>query len=125
AFLNQVLNGPGYVVWERYMTAAPDERAARRTIDEKLLQPMQLVHELFPGKNGRILMCPSIWAGVGQFNHNIHTDVDQKVFLDMQWHTMATHPLYRGLGGIAPWTSGYASPEVIRWLGALYQHYAI
>jgi hypothetical protein len=56
---------------------------------------------------------------------NAFPGVDYRVFLDMQFHLMATDPVFEGLGGLSAWILRYADDETIRWLGRLYRHYAI
>lgn len=124
-FLQKVAEHDGRFLWEIYMREEPDEAAAKQALQEKLIQPMSIVDELMPWLKSKIIFCPSIWTGAGSYDDDFFPEVDQKVFLDMQFQVFATHPLFEGVAGFGPWTSGYASPEMIRWVGALYRHYGI
>lgn len=124
-FINAVLENDGLVVWERYLSEQPNEEAARTAIRQSFVEPMRRIGTVFPGIQRQTVMCPSIWTGRRPLSNEHHPDVDYKVFLDMQFQVMATHPVFRDLAGIGPWTSGYADREIVRWLGALFRHYGI
>lgn len=124
-FFDEVLKRDGRIVWERYIREAPDEQKAHQALHDKLVEPMRIASQLRPGFAEQVVLCPSLWTGIGAFTDDFHGDVNQKVFIDMQFQLFATHPAYRGLAGIGPWSSGYASLEMVRWLGALYRHYGV
>jgi hypothetical protein len=86
--------------------------------------PMRQLGWPFPGVQRQILWSPSLWL-TANANDDLFPDVDYKVFLDMEFHTLATHPVFRDLAGIAPYSCDMADREIIRWLGALYRHYGI
>lgn len=124
-FINAVLQTNGLLVWELYLPEQPDREAATRAISATMVEPMRRLGTVFPGIQRRTVICPSIWTGRRTLSNEHHPDVDFKVFLDMQFQVVATHPVFRDVAGIGPWTSGYADREMVRWLGALFRHYGI
>lgn len=124
-FINAVLQNNGLVVWERYLGEQPNEAAAKAAIEQAFVEPMRRAGNVFPAVQQQTIICPSIWIGRRPLSNEHYPDVDYKVFLDMQFQGLATHPAFRDLAGIGPWTSGYADREIVRWLGALFRHYGI
>ena len=59
------------------------------------------------------------------YSMDCYPTVDFKVFLDMQFHTIANDPSFDGLGGLSAWILRYADDETIRWMSKVYRHYAI
>lgn len=123
-FYKMLFDNDGRVVYERYLAAQRTEEGAREQIDRMFVEPMRQVVWSFPGIQKQMIWSPSTWSGP-HVTEDIEPDVDYKVFLDMQFHTLATHPVFRDLAGIAPWSADLADREIIRWLGALYRHYGI
>ena len=58
-------------------------------------------------------------------NLNHYPSTDYKYFLEMQYHDIATNPVYDGLAGISLFAGQYADEEVLRWTMRLIRHYAI
>lgn len=56
---------------------------------------------------------------------NIFPSVDYKIWMDMQFHHVATDQALFGLYGLMEYTSGYADEETVRWAAKLYRHYGI
>ena len=123
-FYNTLFEGDGRIVYERYMATRPAEQEAAEAIDRLFVEPMRQVTWVFPGIQRQMIWSPSTWSGP-HLTEDVNPDVDYKVLLDMQFHTLATHPVFRDLAGIAPWSADLADREIIRWLGALYRHYGI
>ncbi len=58
-------------------------------------------------------------------SYDYRPDVDFKVHLDRQFERVATDTNFQDLHGLAFWTSTYMDEETLRWMMALYRHYAI
>ena len=123
-FYNMLFGNGGRVVYERYLATQTTEEEAQEQIDRMFVEPMRQATWPFPGIQRHMIWSPSTWSGP-HVTEDVYPDVDYKVFLDMQFHTLATHPVFRDLAGIAPWSADLADREIIRWLGALYRHYGI
>ena len=105
----------GYIAWESY--------AFGRNW-EKELQTRYLNRAAgFKDQEGgmeNFVICP------GTFEHiDNNWALDFKVWLDMQLHTVATHPDFKGSAGIGMWIAYYTDPEILRWYSALVKHYAV
>ncbi|MCK5801962.1 MAG: hypothetical protein KAI66_03980 [Lentisphaeria bacterium] len=109
---------------EMYLREQPDEDAARREIDHLLTQWVGSANLDMPGSVARTILvlccCSKNYYGMDCF-----ASVDYRVFLDMQFHLMATNPMFKDLGGISAWILRSADDEIIDWLGRLHRHYAI
>jgi len=123
-FFNALFANDGRVVYERYLSTQSTEEDAWEQIHRMFVEPMRQVGWAFPGIQRQMIWSPSTWSGP-HVTEDVNPHVDYKVFLDMQFHTLATHPVFRDLAGIAPWSADLADREIIRWLGALYRHYGI
>ena len=123
-FFSVLLANGGEVAYERYISTARTEGEAWKSIDRMFVDPMRQLQWTFPGVQRQTLWCPSFWL-TSNANDDVCPDVDYKVFLDMQFHTLATHPVFRDLAGIVPYGFDMADREIIRWGGALFRHYGI
>ncbi len=54
-----------------------------------------------------------------------YPNVDYRVFMDMQFHLLATDPTFHDLYGIQEYLSSYADEELLRWAHRLFRHYCI
>ena len=123
-FYTALFENGGRVVYERYLATQGTEEDARKQIHRLFVDPMRQAGWAFPGIQRQMIWSPSTWSGP-HVTEDVNPDVDYKVFLDMQFHTLATHPVFRDLAGIAPYSADFADREIIRWLGALFRHYGI
>ena len=123
-FFNALFENGGRVVYERYLATQSTQQIAGEQIHRMFVEPMRQACWPFPGIQRNMIWSPSTWSGP-HVTEDVLSDVDYKVFLDMQFHTLATHPVFRDLAGIAPWSADLADREINRWLGALYRHYGI
>jgi len=123
-FARTCLKHGGYICWERYLTEQPTEVEARKFINSKVLSEMPLWEKHFPE------IAPQLCMVFGYLSQppeslNIDPSVDYKVYMDMQFRALATHPAFFGLGGVQWYHCGYADEENVRWASMLYRHYAI
>ena len=109
---------------EFYLREQPTEAAAKQVLADVLKQWIGSAHLDMPGSLANTIVvlccCSKTYYGMNSF-----PDVDFRVFLDMQFHLMATDPVFEGLGGLSAWILRSADDETIRWLGRLHRHYAI
>jgi len=50
---------------------------------------------------------------------------DNRTYMEMQIQTVATDPVFAGVGGLGVYRSAYADEETVRWTARLFRHYAI
>ena len=125
-FARACAKGGGYVCIERYLVEQPTRQAAEKHIHEQLHSGwnMPRYEKDFPGVVRQTVMVLGYMSAVGE-SLNVDPGVDFKVYMDLQMHALATHPVYAGLGGLQQYTCSYADEETIRWASRLFRHYAI
>lgn len=123
-FLKTCIERGGYIVWERYLTEQPTQEKAMAFIKLSLLKEMGRWEDNLPGSTRRMVMALGCMS---QPTESLNTDptVNFKVYMDIQFRFLATHPAFFGLGGIQEYHSSYCDEESIRWAGRLYRHYCI
>lgn len=123
-FLKACIEKGGYIVRERYLTEQPTEEKAMAFIKLSLLKEMGRWENNLPGSTRRMVIALGCMS---QPTESLNTDptVNFKVYMDMQFRFLATHPAFFGLGGIQEYHSSYCDEETIRWIGRLYRHYCI
>ncbi|MBM2832902.1 MAG: hypothetical protein HW406_63 [Candidatus Brocadiaceae bacterium] len=123
-FANVCIDGGGYICWERYLPEQPTQNEAISFIRQRLLNEFPLWEEVIPGVTRKIIM---VLGCMSQPTESLNVDptVNFKVFMDMQFRLLATHPAFFGLGGLQEYHSSYCDEENIRWIGKLYRHYCI
>ena len=105
----------GYVAWESYAFG----RDCERELQTRYLNRAAGFKNL-PGGMSNFVVCP------GTFEHiDNNWGIDFKVWLDMQLHTVATHPDFKDTAGIGMWIAYYTDPELLRWYSTLVKHYAV
>lgn len=122
-FWRTVFESGHRVAWERYLQERHDEEVARQLIEERIGEKMRTWQAIFPEAQKSMIIALG-YMSMG-FALNAHPSVDYKVFLDMQFHYLATNRALKGLYGITGWTSGYAEEETLKWTARLYRHYGI
>lgn len=116
----------GYpLAWERYLAEQPTEEKARALLDSALSGDMRKWQSAFPGCQERMIICFGYFDMITTESLNVNPEVDFKVWMDMQFHHVATAPAFRGMYGLMEYTSGYADEETVRWAARLYRHYGI
>ena len=124
AFTQAIVDSDYRIVWERYLSEAPTQIAARRFIFASLGDRMRLWEKHIPGVTSKLLVCPNLFTSPS-LTADMDPAVDYLVFMDMRFHHMANDPGFWGVAGFLPWGAAYADEEVFRWLGKLYRHYCI
>jgi len=122
-FWRAAIQSGSRIAWERYLQERHDKEIAKDLIEERIGEKIRLWQKVFPSVQESMIIAFG-YMSMG-FALNAHPSVDYKVFLDMQFHYLATEPALRGLYGITGWTSGYAEEETLKWTAQLYRHYGI
>jgi len=124
-FLRVVLAAGYPFAWEVYLQEPPDEAAARRQLETKLAAEMERWRATLPQCERQMVLCLGYMSLPATETLNINPQVDYKVWMDLQFHHVATHPAFAGLYGLMEYTCGYADEETVRWAARLYRHYGI
>jgi len=109
-----------YCAWEAYIW--PDKSCPERgiNIDKYLIGRMSELRSAFPDfqQHCVVTLCPSeMWDN--------NSEVDMKVWMDMQMNAIANNQAFDGLYGVTFWTSTYTKPEMLEWFSSLLRHYCI
>jgi hypothetical protein len=124
AFSRLLLELNGRVSWEKYLHEAPTEAKARERIDRDLRREVAAWKSAMPGIERRLVMCLGYLSAPPE-TLNLNPAVDYHVFMDMQFHALATEPTFFGLYGIMEYMSNYADEESLRYAHKLFRHYCI
>lgn len=124
-FIKTVMDCGYRFAWERYLVEQPNEEIAKRRLKSALRDEMLLWRKAIPGCEAHMIVCFGYFEMITTMSLNIFANVDYKVWMDMQFHHVATDPSFFGLYGLMGWTSGYADEETVRWAAKLYRHYGI
>lgn len=123
-FLRACLDGGGYICWEQYLMEQPTEHVARRFVHHRMVAPMVDWKKALPGCTSRMVIVLGYLCQPPE-SLSVNPTVDFKVCMDMYVRSLATHPVFFGLGGIQWYHSGYCDEESLRWAARLYRHYGI
>jgi hypothetical protein len=123
-FAKAALAGGGYLCREHYLPEQPTLEAAQQFLTQVLAGEAAEWEAGLPGVIPRLIY---VLGYMSQPNEslNINPAVNFRVYMDMQLHTLATHPALFGLGGIQEYHIAYCDEENARWAGRLYRHYCI
>ncbi|HUT34595.1 MAG TPA: hypothetical protein VNE39_13995 [Planctomycetota bacterium] len=124
-FIKAVVSAGYRFAWERYLPEQPTEEAAQRDLESRLAREMRAWQKALPGCEAHAIVCLGYMSMIAAESLNILPHVDYKVWMDMQFHHLATDPAFFGLYGLMEYTSGYADEETVRWAARLYRHYGI
>ncbi|HOX37232.1 MAG TPA: hypothetical protein PL033_04515 [Candidatus Brocadiia bacterium] len=109
--------------WEIYLQEPPGEASARAKLGFEVKLPMKKLLRKHPGCANNLIVCLGYMTITESLN--INPGVDYKVWMDMQFHALATDPSFKGLYGLMEYTCGYVDEETVRWAARLYRHYGI
>ena len=123
-FLKVVTACGGHMVHERYLHTYPDEIGARAFLDTRLTSTMVASRRAYPGAERTMTICFGYFSAPPE-TLDLYPDVDYRVYLDMQFQTLATQADFFGLHGVMTYLCTYADEEVVRWAGRLMRHYCI
>ncbi|HNR29594.1 MAG TPA: hypothetical protein PKI11_01780 [Candidatus Hydrogenedentes bacterium] len=123
-FLNLVAASGGKFSWEKYLSEEPSEQRARLDIQREITRALTQWRERQTDVNERLVVCLGYLSAPPE-TLNVNPGVDYHVFLDMQFHTLATDPTFEGLYGIMEYMAAYADEESLRFAHKLLRHYCI
>ncbi|MBO11054.1 MAG: hypothetical protein CMJ68_09840 [Planctomycetaceae bacterium] len=83
--------------------------------------------EYFPGFPERCIHSVGVMSGPSdsKYNDDIYPDVSYKVLKELQFHALATDPVFGPAGGVEIYQSPVCDEEYLRWCARLFRHYAI
>lgn len=121
----KALSGWGYrFVWEQYMREAPSEEKALRQFDGDLVRPLVKWQAVMPDIGKKLIVCLGYLSAPPE-SLNRDPGVDYHVFMDLQFHRLATDPACAGIYGIMEYMADYADEESLRYAQKLFRHYCI
>ena len=123
-FVRTVIDAGYKMAWEDYLVEPPTVEEALALFDSDIRGDMGQWEKAFPGFPRHAIIVLFVSSAPPE-NANINPGVDYKVFLDMQYHHLATSPECMGLWGVMIYKATYADEEVLRWAGRLFRHYCI
>lgn len=109
--------------WEKYLPEAPDEMAAMHSI-AKLERDLEEWKATMPDVAERLVMTLGYLCAPPE-SQNLDPAVDYQVFMDMQFHRLATEPAFWRLYGVMEYSASYADEESLRWAHQIFRHYCI
>lgn len=123
-FARELLGQEGRFVWEIYLCEEDTEEAASRWMRDSVAGDFTLWKEAFPGIEKSMVLCPGYLSAPPE-SLNLDPGVDYHVFMDMQFHLLATDPVFKGLYGIMEYMAAYADEESLQYAHRLFRHYCI
>jgi hypothetical protein len=124
AFRQRVADLGYRFAWEKYIHEQPTEAQATSEIARSLQQDMVEWQKSMPDIASRTVMTLGYLSAPPE-SLNLNPAVDYHVFMDMQFHRLATEPAFWGLYGIMEYSASYADEESLRWAHQLFRHYCI
>ncbi len=110
--------------WEQYLPEATSEQRARLHISREIGREMAAWREKLPELNRHLVLCLGYLSAPPE-TLNINPGADYHVFLDLQFHALATDPAFQGLYGIMEYMAAYSDEESLRFAHRLFRHYCI
>ncbi len=115
----------GYrVAPEKYLPEQPTLLEAEQTLNRGLRRPLEDWRAELPGSLERMSLCLGYLCAPPE-TLNRDPGVDYHVWMDMQFHLLATQPEFFGLGGLFEYSASYADEESLIWAHQLMRHYCI
>jgi len=111
-----ISNPRGAILWESYLNG----KDADKGIQSRYLDRGAIFKAASGGSLKNYIMAPATY----EYMDN-NGAVDFKVFLDQQFHTVATNPVFADVRGFSMWVAYYTEPEILRWFSKLVQHYGV
>jgi len=123
-FSQELLKHGGRFAIERYLPLPETEAGALALFREEFQQSVLAGNHQLPGLKAHLVICLGYLSDPPETLNRL-PHINYKVFMDMQFHFLATQPGFRGLFGIQEYLSSYADEEVLRWAHQLFRHYCI
>ena len=109
---------------EKYLQEQPTLAAAERFLDTSLTQVMERYRAAVSDAPEHMIIVLGYMSAPPE-TLNVDPSVDYKVYLDMQFHLLATDSQFKGLYGVMGYHSAFADEEILRWSAKLFRHYCI
>lgn len=124
-FMNVLLaSGRHRYAFKRYLADQPTLAETKAYLHQRLVDDVVGWTRGIEGSMPGLVVCFGIFTTPNETcNRNPGTNF--KVLQDLEWHTVANHPLYKGVGGIQAYGGSYCDPETHRWVSKLMRHYCI
>ncbi|GMW00794.1 MAG: hypothetical protein AMXMBFR84_19310 [Candidatus Hydrogenedentota bacterium] len=123
SFVNTVIEKDYRIAWLRYLHEMPTHAAAETQLQTLLTDEMVKWRATFPGVERHMILVSGLFTSA--LSLNVQPQVSYKAWMDMQVRHLATDPAFQGLSGLQWWTSQQADEEILRWMAALFRHYAL
>lgn len=123
-FIRAVLNSGNWLIWERYIAEIPPHLDEHARLKRDLSDWARALTNQFPGVMRQSVICIGMFS-TPPLSLNRSPEIDFKVWLDMQFQTVATDPVFRALPALMIYQTRNTDEETLRWCGALFRHYAI
>jgi hypothetical protein len=114
-FVQKQLSAGRKIVWEKYLG---------ETDPLRLGEWMAGIKKENPGVVTNSTLCLA-FSSAPYLTVNRSPEIDFKVWMDRQFHEVATHPAFVGLYGLMEYQSRTVDEETFRWAALLFRHYAI
>ncbi len=112
------------LLWKRYLNEQRTEEAGWRHLMGELVYLAGQWREKCPGSMPRIVLVIGTYSTPPQMLDNL-PNVDYRTYLDMQFNLAATHPAFKGVGGLMTYLNRYCDEETVRLGARLMRHYGI
>ncbi len=109
---------------ERYLKEQPTEEMAKQFLERELKRDLEGYKAYAPDFQKRLILVLGLLCGPPE-SLNTRPGASYKVYMDMQFHLIASDPAFDGIYGIEEYLSSYADEEYLRWAAKLYRHYCI
>ena len=109
---------------EKYLPEAPTLQKAEQALNRELRESLRAWATEFPGALEQMSLCLGYLCAPPE-TLNRDPGVDYHVWMDMQFHLLATQPQFFGLGGLFEYSASYADEESLIWAHRLMRHYCI
>jgi hypothetical protein len=123
-FGKELMSHGGRFALERYLPEQLTEEDAHAHLFEQLSHTYKNMQKSLD-KSGQHLIIVLGYLTDPTETLSVYPSVDYRVFMDMQFHLLATDPSFRELYGIQEYLSSYADEELLRWAHQLFRHYCI
>jgi hypothetical protein len=123
-FSQKLLERGGRFALERYLQLPATEAEAQAMFREEFQHAVLTGSHQLPGLKEHLVICLGYLSDPPETLNRL-PHINYKVFVDMQFHFLATQPGFQGLFGIQEYLSSYADEEVLRWAHQLFRHYCI
>jgi len=123
-FGKKLLELGGRFAIERYLPEKSTESEAYALLFEQLSHTYQRMNKSLDGIGEQLVITLGYLTDPTE-TLSIYPSVDYRVYMDMQFHLLATDPTFHDLYGIQEYLSNYADEELLRWAHQLFRHYCI